>query len=89
MEVKFTLNNANWEKGFQRLWLVYVFIFISGMLFQLYEVYRFYPDSENWFFPIGTFISESWLYILLWLFVPVLLSKAIQWVLKGFKPDNK
>ena len=92
MEVKFTLKNLHWEKGFQRLWLVYVFIFICGTIFSKYEEYP-YGISSNWLAPlidiIDTWDPEFWFWLALWLFVPVLLSKAIQWVLKGFKADNK
>jgi hypothetical protein len=83
-EVKFTLKNFNWEKGFRRLWRAYACIVICGTILSKYvEYFSFHSlDSENRFTPladlIGTWDPEFWLLLLLMLFVPVVLSKAIQ-----------
>jgi hypothetical protein len=91
MDVKKTLTNLNWEKGFQRLWLIYACLLLCrAFIYQAAEAESFDESyGREW---LAAFIKVDFVeatYLLFWLFAPVLLSKAFQWVLKGFKTDNK
>ena len=82
--------NVNWEKGFQRLWQVYAcLVFCFAIFLRLIDAGYSNPTfSPEWF---AIFLkADLWagVTIALWLFVPVVISKAFQWVSKGFKGNT-
>ena len=83
--------NVNWEKGFQRLWQVYAcLVFCFAIFLRLIDAGYSNPTfSPEWFAILLKADLWAGVTIALWLFVPVVISKAFQWVAKGFKPDNK
>jgi hypothetical protein len=83
------LKNVNWEQGFQRLWLVYAcLVLLDAILSRLNELAG-PPFSPEWFEILLRADFRAGLNTVLWLFVPVVLSKAFQWVSKGFRDDSK
>jgi hypothetical protein len=80
------LKNVDWERGFRRLWAVYAIacLVISAFFAFLSE----YFDGQGFWTFIGDFLgtfannlSAAFFFII----IPVIVSKAIQWVIKGFQ----
>ncbi len=81
--------NVNWEKGFRRLWQVYACLILCGaILDRLGDAgYSGATFSQEWFSTLMKADYGTGIWLLFWLFLPVIISKAFQWVQKGFKPD--
>jgi hypothetical protein len=87
------LKNVAWEKGFRRIWAIYaVIVMVICVVASWNDAFYTYEGphylTRNFLDQLLAFIKAlpiTFFQIILWAFAPVVISKAFQWVAKGFR----